>query len=562
MKTIEKTTVSHLSAKRVPPLCAPLESSLFERTALSCFLLLTGVIAFAMLGFLIGSHIRILTFLIPCAIIAAYGLLRDRKLFFCFLGTLVLLALWSALCSQIYDWSYDGMSYHKQAAITLKEGWNPLRSSSADKDIFATYPTMALWLDNYPKGLWTFSAVLYRITNLIETTKAVNILFLAALFGVAADVLGTVFKMNGTRRLMLALLFVLNPVFLCQLFTSYVDLAVGSMIIMAVLLCFKIYHECANKYTYALLFCLAAVSCTVKFTAPVLVGLVLLTFGAAYAVKTRWNWKKLARPVAVTLLAFTVGVVALGYDPYIKHVTQGVHIIHPVMGKDKYDIMNTNPPEGFDSKNGIQKLGISLFSQTDNTLHASPRLKFPFMIYQEELEHLSNADIRLGGFGVWFSGALLVSLLLLAAALLKKTKCDPCIYIALGFFTLLALFFPESWWARYASYTYYIPVLILLYGMNAPKTKALCGASYGLLAANSLIALAVVLSAGIQTTKMLDKKLADIKAQHQKVLLRVNDFPSHVKWFSEHGIDFVVTHTAIDQPTIFYRNTKYKFIED
>lgn len=58
---------------------------------------------------------------------------------------------------------------------------------------------------------------------------------------------------------------------------------------------------------------------------------------------------------------------------------------------------------------------------------------------------------------------------------------------------------------------------------------------------------------------IVNEKLAEIKAENKPVIVRVNDFPSHVKLFSEYGIDFEVQHHELSNPQIFYRSTKYQF---
>ena len=534
-----------------------------QKMALGAFLLLCGVAAAAVAGFLIGVPVGPYTFYIAAAALFIYCLWRDRTLGAALLLDIVLLVLWALLAWVIFDWSFDGMYYHKQAIITLKEGWVPLYTSSLNADVFAGYPDMALWLDNYPKGIWIFSAVIYSITNLLETAKAVNILFLIAVAGQGFHLCRRVLGFPGAKSAMGAALLVLNPVFVCQVFTSYNDLAVGACIIITALLGIEIYHEKITGTGWALLFCVAAFSCTVKFTAPVFVGLVLLAVGVCYGVKKRKTPKALIKPVVIVLLAFVFGVCALGCDPYLKHAAAGQHIIYPVMGEGAYDIMNTNPPKTFEEKNGLLRLFDSLFSKTNNDVTAAPQLKVPFSVYQDEWIHLSNADIRIGGFGVLFSGILVFGAAVLALLLAKKSKMLAGVKIILVLFLALTLFFPESWWARYASYTYYLPVLILLSAMGdtGKIPRWVWWPGWLLVVANSAVLLVAVVQNGFIQGGIVNDKLAEIKAENKPVIVRVNDFPSHVKLFSEYCIDFEVQHYELSDAQIFYRSTKYQFQE-
>lgn len=138
------------------------------------------------------------------------------------------------------------------------------------------------------------------------------------------------------------------------------------------------------------------------------------------------------------------GVLVLGFNPYIVHLIQGKHVIHPVMGAEKYDIMNTNPPEAFAGKSGAEQLFMSLFSKTENDMNQPLSLKIPFTVTSDELEDAGSADVRIGGFGVLFGGVLCVSVLLALIAAIYKTKMKGSLAIMLAAFVGLALFFPES----------------------------------------------------------------------------------------------------------------------
>ena len=455
------------------------DAGLAEKAALGGMLILGTVILTAVLGFFVGIPIGIYTLLAPLAVLLLVAFFRDRTLFWAVLAEIGFAVLWAVLCAFIYDSSFDGMYYHKQAVITLKEGWNPVYGSCLTENQFSSYLDIALWLDNYPKGLWSFSAAVYALTNLIETAKVVNLFFVICVFALGYDVMRTVFRSSRKKSFAFALLFSINPVFIQQIFTFYNDLAVGAVVVMAALLGVKIYEDCATGRTYLLLFITVAVSCTIKFTAPVLVGLVLLVFGVSYALKCRKRLSSVRRPVIVVLAAFLAGVLVLGFNPYIVHLIQGKHVIHPVMGAEKYDIMNTNPPEAFAGKSGLAA------------------------------------------------------------------------------FVGLALFFPESWWARYASYVYYIPVLLLLYATNLKKIKWLNALLYVAVVANSCIVLWCMLSMRIEITQGLTHKLDDIKADGRSIVVRFNDFPSQIAWFQEHGIQFEVSHSDIGDAIPFYGTTKY-----
>ena len=375
----------------------------------------------------------------------------------------------------------------------------------------------------------------------------------------------TVYSFNSRRSWIISVLICLNPVFICQIFTSYNDMAVGTLIITAALLGMKIYAERADEVDYITLFCVTAMSCLVKFTAPLLVGLVLIAYGTGYLVKTRgknfsMHFKK---PAAVIISGFLIGTVIFGFDPYIKHLANGQNLVYPVMGEGKYDIINTNASQGLEGKPEALKYFISLASESNSNFNEHYKIKIPFSIHSREVLYLNNADIRLGGFGVWFSGALLLALACAAAACFKKHRMKAETAILLITFFALGLFFPEAWWARYASYTYYIPIFLMIYAGSSPvkniKTASLAVAAVLLI--NSTLNAVCVTKSGIKEKTEIDKYLDIIKAQNKSIILRVNDFPSHVKLFEEKGIDFTLSPISLYNPVEFYKTTKFEYVD-
>lgn len=545
------------------------EPTLAQKTALCAVLIMISVIGYTMLMFSMRVPMSAYSAVLPIAGIAVYSTLCDRKLLKSLVICLVILIVWAAVCAKIFDWSYDGMYYHKQAVITLAEGWNPLFQSSTNAQHLNSNANLWMWLDNYPKGIWICSAAIYILTGFLETAKAVNILFIIMLFSAAYSTFRTVFDAKSGRAAIFAAAVCLNPVYIVQIFTSYNDFAVGVLIITAALLGMKIYSETADKCDYALLGCVAAMSCLVKFTAPLLVGLVLFAYGIGYAIKL-WCGKtepkailmRFIKPAAVIFSGFIIGVVFLGYNPYMWHITHGQNIVYPVLGENSYDIMNTNPPAGFDGKIGCEKYFLSLASETSNNIDGGYKLKIPFTVHENELDYLSHADTRLGGFGVWFSGIFILAALFAAIAAIARQKMRGEIAVLLIAFFILGLFFPEAWWARYASYTFYIPVFLLFYASEHSGVKPAAYAVVLVLVINSIMNIVCVIKDGNEITDGINNMLDDIKSQNKRVEIRINDFPSHLKLFEEAGIPFVVAPDSIPDETIFYEDTKYRFLDD
>jgi len=536
-------------------------TSFAEKSLFSVLIIFLSVIFTSVTGFIMGITINSYTLPLSLLVISAVSFFVDKKLFKAILLNIIILFTFIFINKFIFDWSYYGMYYHKQAVITLKEGWNPFYAFAIEHDPFAGYPDMSLWLENYPKGLWIFSAAIYAMTNLLETGKAVNILFVMAVFYASYDVIQ--FYCSKKTSILLALLFAINPVFISQIFTHYNDLTVGSLFIISILLCIKLYINKTTAYTYLSLLFLTAFSPLIKFTAPCLLALTYVFFGILCLIKHRSDLKWMIKPSSIIISGFLIGFIFFGFDPYIEHIKDGYHVLHPVMGEEKYDIMNTNPPKGFDENNALENVFISLFSKTSNDIKNEPKLKIPFSVHSSEFEPLSNADTRIAGFGVFFSGIFILSLLFFIALLIKKKKIPLELSAALIYLFALMLFFPESWWARYASFIYYLPIFMLILSFMHCNKKVLPIICSLIVIANSVITGFCVVNTGIKITIDINDRLEEIKKPGKKIVLRVNDFPTHVKLFSEYGIDFEISHQPISPgESIFYRNTKYKIIPE
>ena len=146
-----------------------------QKMGLCALILMLTTIGCAMVMFVFGIPMGSYSAIIPIAEIALYSIIFDRQMFKSLFINIAILAVWAFVCYSVFDWSYDGMYYHKQAIITLADGWNPLRMSSEDFNWLNGTMDLSLWLDNYPKGIWICSAAVYALTGFLETAKSVNI---------------------------------------------------------------------------------------------------------------------------------------------------------------------------------------------------------------------------------------------------------------------------------------------------------------------------------------------------------------------------------------------------
>lgn len=510
---------------------------------------------FSMLCFIFNIKPVTVSLLLAVIATGAMGCIFGRKVLAALAITVILAFISIKFSGGIYDVSFDGMAFHKEAVYSIARGWNPLRTSFWYFDYFGKVQDTALWLDNYPKGVWSLYACVYNIFGKIEYAKGINILFVLMVFFAAYDTVYSVFNKNGVLRFLFAVVFAVNPVVMSQYFTFMNDLPVAALTMLCAFLGMKIYAQKADRLDYICLAAAFSSSFAVKFTAPVFCGAVLMGFGAAVAIKSR---KNVLKPCVVVIAAAVIGVTLMGADPYIKHIVNGQNPIYPVMGEGSYDIMNTNAPAGLDDMSNPKALLVSLFSKLSSGPGEKPEIKIPFSIDPDsEIWNAGTADPRLSGFGVWFSGILLVSMVLGIFALLKSKNASPVIP-PLIVFVLLALFFPESWWARYNPYIYYIPCLITLAFSCAGKTAAAAAAMCILIIANSGISGLCTLRNFYVQTRVIEWKILEINQTHRHIMFCIPDFPCHEIWLNENDVDFELVPNFKDKEgTEFYRTTEF-----
>ena len=99
-------------------------------------------------------------------------------------------------------------------------------------------------------------------------------------------------------------------------------------------------------------------------------------------------------------------------------------------------------------------------------------MRIPFTMTQDSLiSRFWGADIRLGGWGVLFSGALTLSLLGLLLLGFVPRPPRAVGLVMLGAVAVSVLINPEAWWARFAPHWYLvalIPGALLLFGTRLP----------------------------------------------------------------------------------------------
>ena len=455
----------------------------------------------------------------------------------------------SILCFYVsiyfYDFSWDGMAYHQDTIVILANGWNPLQGSSGS--VFSE------WVDPYQKGVEYIQAAIYLFTGKIESGKLYNLLLFVATFLILTDALKIYIKPVFTR-FSLAFLSVCCPVVLVQIFTYYIDftyylLTLG--VICSLVLVFKF----NTKKFYFLFIATSVLICCIKFsTVPTFVIICSATIFYIF-----WQKKKeFLKPIFISFSSIFLLCVITNYNPFITNLSEGKHIFHPLMGKEKLDIMKYNAPPYIYGKDRLEKFYLSTISvvsnsyQTIDGIPANKDSKIPFSIKEGEIEKLKIADVRLSGFGVFFSGILIITIIILMSIPLiyffdKKRDLKEhkeffvSIYFIIGVLMVSIIINPEMWWARYVPQLWIIPILslVMVWKINIYYLRTLKFLLFFSMLFNVLIHGLQVIDFEFNASENVRDLLSDLKEADEKIMIEEKFFVNIHKRLEENDIEFI-----------------------
>jgi len=410
----------------------------------------------------------------------------------------LLAATWLAAAA-LYDTSWDGTGYHLPALLAIAGGWNP---------IFAASDIMQANLQ--ANGLWTVRAALYAMTGSVEGAKGLNFLFVAAAL---LTLVPAWTELRGRPLTALELAFayaaVGNPVALGQLFTFHVDGSVyesGMVLLGAVLLTCSAYRRAALGLIAASIILITGAKLT-----GIYYGAVIPVIAALAA------WKQGAatpRLAALVLGTLALGVVAIGFRPYVTNLRDYGHLVELGPGGD------VGRPSAFGRLAPPVMLAASLLSRTE--LYPVPELKWPGTVTPRELISMGAPDPRVGGFGPFFALETMIALLAAGAVtvtLRGRGIGDPAFVIALGLAAITAIF-PEPWWARFAPFFWGVPIFLAL---GAGERSALTRWGAVVVLALALVNGGIALAGNLARTALGDYRmralLSDLAGQSAEILI-------------------------------------------
>lgn len=267
------------------------------------------------------------------------------------------------------------------------------------------------------------------------------------------------------------------------------------------------------------------------------------------------------RLVILFIPLFIGSLLICGYPTYVKNTINHRTPFFPLYGEGKQDIMTLQQPKKFSSMMPIQKLFYSTFSKTNNLRENDHLdLRLPFMVSKGELVPATSYDLRISGFGIFFSGILCISIGILLIYY-KEYKKDTRLLFTLGITTLLLLVMNESWWARYTPHFYLFVILsiYILFEYGKDKRKILSGIYLFIIILNTLVPLLGNSYYCLTNSLKIHQGLNDLKGK--EILCDVHGYYGIVYNLKDYGISYQLKE-GVNSKKVYYDMIDYQVIDD
>ncbi len=471
--------------------------------------------------------------------------MRGRQSLWAPLIAVIVAAIAWPLSAAFFDMSWDGLWYHQTAVYQMAHGWNPLRDPMREFT-----PHLQDWLRHYAKGSWYASLALFQMTNDVEWCKPESwIMTAVTLFTVTAACLD--FDMSKRKSVLVAVLVALNPVVTCEMPTYLVD-----GLLVSFLACFAaalaVYFKRRSPLILCVMISSAILLMNVKLTGVVFFCLFCAAGGLYVLIKRRDLLFKYAL-LQIATLAF--GVLLFGYNPYVTNTVHRNHPFYPLAGTKTFpshDQQGRDPVELYETPRNM--MGRSAWHRHFYSIFGHPgafyvgnpvELMWPFCASWTDFGEYRYHEERIAGFGPLFSGALIISLPLLAIAFYRRSIPREVLLLTVGVIVVSLTISRHTWWARFVPHFWWLPIVAVIAAL-APACRKFerlaAGAVATVLLINSILIAFVHFQWEIDATRQTYSQMAFLRDKGDVEI----DFQFFHEPFSERlkagGVTFHATH--------------------
>ena len=377
-----------------------------------------------------------------------------------------------------FDLTWDGNCYRKTITYILRQGYNPIYEyfyEAVGRIGTIWNIDWFKWYDGYPKGVFTFSAVIYAMTGNVETGKCLNALLILSAGFMSFEIIKQLFTVKPWQAFLCAAALCLNPVAITQMINYYDDGALGMLFFICIA---SLLYLTMNKggsltrHCYAAVFASVAFGLNVKFSALIFFAIIVGAFFILWLVRDMLAQRRVLisnenlRHIAFFASCVVFGVCFFGLSSYVVNILRFKTPLYPVFGPGAEDILTGNTPAALLVKSRVGQVIASLLSPVSNSLDSAAYSKAPFSFRSEEFFKNWGPETRLGGWGVFFSGIFILSLIVLIIFLLARYKqnramCGYALF-TFGIAVVPSAIVPGMFWARYNLLLYIVPVMALI----------------------------------------------------------------------------------------------------
>ena len=529
-----------------------------------CFLLLFVSInhLLVMVSFLTTNLLLPLAFClsIVLSIITLYYFNKLKKISFKQTIISVILALFLILISLLiasffWDFSWDGQWYHQSAIYNISEGWNPLK-----EPIRKFNKNNDLSILHFPKGSWYFAASTYSAFGVFEAGKALNFIVLFALALFSYDVLRK-FNLNKFNSILVTLLLVFNPVIWSEIATYMVDQLLCLYLTIYVLALFSLIKK--YSFYHLLIGSMAVIGLVnVKFTGGVFI-FIFSSFGFLYILFKKRNL--IVKYIKIHIVSAVLALLIFGFNPYVCNFTERGNPLYPILGSEEYP---GRLEQGFDGNEkhetpkNMQKKAFPIrffyahFGTPSNAPYHPQKdaeLAVPFVSTFTSWNAYRFHETRIAGFGPFFSGLLILSLIYLLYYIKVNRKVRLLVFCIYGAIISSLLISKHFWWARFAPQIWFLLIVPLILGILSKKNKKL---NYSLIFAtiiNAVIVIYIHTSWEITNTLKFKKELSLIKKEDEKIQVGKTWFKKSIE---DRFKKYDIKHTFVSKKRV--RKTPHK----
>lgn len=352
--------------------------------------------------------------------------------------------------SHFIDHSFDGNMYHGEVMVQLIYGWNPIFNSNIYLDTYGM-----VWGNLYPKFSWIIGSLFMSLSSVSSAGMLLN-----ALIAILATIKTYIFSkkyLNTYLSVTAALIVFMNPIFIEQIHTLYVDSTIANFMVLLIIYNFELMTEYSIK-DQVLVILISIALINLKFSSFAFAGFIDLSTFIYFLIKNRI----LAIKVFISgIIILILGVLIIGYSPYIVNVIENRNIFFPLMGKDKWDVVSSLILEPLLKLRSYERFFYSI----TNGEYLNSLVNYDswgYMLY----------DQRIGGFGFNYAKLLAIfsfSFLLFSIKVKFKFRLGSSLLFILFLISIIANY-RNIWWARYAPHLWLL-VIVIVYLLNSIINK-------------------------------------------------------------------------------------------